>query len=129
MTKQTLNLHHLDKLMVHHSLDAADAAFPVSVFFDMITMDQAEKIMARSHALYDTMDNLQQKISDLYGKEQTEILMNNFDDIISYSDKVLEHGVGETFNEYFEKLESFCGQIENIIKMIRYYYALFESNV
>lgn len=128
MSKQTLNIHQLDKFMNYNSLDTQDNVFPVTVFFGAITMEQAEHIIKRSHILYERMETLHQKIADLYGKEQTETLMNNFDDIISYSDKVLGFGTGETFDEYFEKLESFCGQIENIIKMIRYYYALFDSN-
>ncbi|MFT6072930.1 MAG: hypothetical protein ACJAQ0_001562 [Dasania sp.] len=112
-----------------NSLDVANKQFPVSVFFNMITLDQANHIIERSHILYERMETLEQRISDLYGKEQTVRLMDNFNDIISYSDKVFDHGSGETFDEYFLKLESFCGQIENIIKMIRYYYALFESNM
>ncbi len=125
--QKTLNLHFLDKLMNYDSLNVETNQFPISVFYNMITIEQAERIIARSYMLYASMENLRQKICDLYGKEQTLKLMDNFNDIISYSDKVLVHGNGETFEEYFLKLESFCGQIENIIKMIRYYYALFES--
>jgi hypothetical protein len=113
--------------MSSSSLDADNNQFPVSVIFNMITIQQAEKIIERSHLLFSRMEILQQKIYDLYGQEQTVKLMDNFSDIISYSDKVMMHGSGETFEEYFLKLESFCGQIENIIKMIRYYYALFEN--
>jgi hypothetical protein len=115
--------------MNFNSLNADTPKFPVSVFYNMITIEQAELIIARSHILYSRMEILKQKIYDLYGQEQTVKLMANFDDIISYSDKVLMHGNGDTFEEYFLKLESFCGQIENIIKMIRYYYALFDSKV
>lgn len=129
MNKQTLNIHFLDKLMNYDSLNAGTSQFPVSVSYNMITIEQAELIIARSHILYARMETLRQKIYDLYGQEQTVKLMDNFDDIISYSDKVLNHGSGDTFEEYFLKLESFCGQIENIIKMIRYYYALFESKI
>lgn len=127
MSNQTLNLHFLDKLMNYDSLNGETSQFPVSIFYDMVTVEQAERIIARSHLLYSSMENLRKKICDLYGEEQTVKLMHNFNDIISYSDKVLMHGSGETFEEYFLKLESFCGQIENIVKMIRYYYALFES--
>ena len=129
MSNQTLNLHFLDKLMNYNSLNVETNKFPVNVFYNMITPEQAECIIARSHILYTRMEALRQKIYDLYGQEQTVKLMDNFNDIISYSDKVLDHGSGETFEEYFLKLNSFCGQIENIIKMIRYYYALFESKI
>lgn len=129
MSNQTVNLHYLDKLMNYNSLTADTHQFPVTVFYNIITVQQAEIIIQRSNILYIRMKGLKQKISDLYGKEQTEKLMYNFEDIISYSDKVLNYGSGETFEEYFLKLESFCGQIENIIKMIRYYYALFDSKV
>jgi|GEM_PF-5221564 len=129
MSIQNFNLHYLDKLMSHNSIDYDVQNFPVSVFFNMITMDQAEKIIKRSHSLYASMESLEKRISELYGKEQTVRLMENFTDIISYSDNILSHESGDTFDEYFMKLESFCGQIENIIKMIRYYYALFETNL
>jgi hypothetical protein len=129
MSKQTLNIHFLDKLMNYDSLNAETNQFPVSVSYNMITIEQAELIIARSHILYARMKTLRQKIYDLYGQEQSIKLMDNFDDIISYSDKVLNYGSGDTFEEYFLKLESFCGQIENIIKMIRYYYALFERKI
>jgi hypothetical protein len=129
MSIQNINLHYLDKLMNFNSLTVTAKQFPVTVSFDLITLEQAECIINRSHDLYNRMVGFKKRISDLYGNEQTEKLMINFNDIISYSDKVFEHGGGETFDEYFLKLESFCGQIENIIKMIRYYYALFETNV
>jgi hypothetical protein len=110
-----------------NSLNAESSQFPISVYFDKITVEQADLIIARAHNLYANMEKLKQKIYDLYGKEQTIKLMDNFDDIISYSSKVLSYGCGSTFEEYFLKLESFCGQIENIIKMIRYYYVLFDK--
>jgi hypothetical protein len=129
MSIQNINLHYLDKLMNFNSLACKSKEFPVTVSFDIITLSQAEAMIQRSHNLYASMADFKKRISDLYGCEQTERLMVNFNDIISYSDKILDYGSGETFDEYFMKLESFCGQIENIIKMIRYYYALFESNI
>lgn len=127
MSNQTLNIHYLDKMMNCNSLNSDSGQFPVTVCFNQITMEQANLIIARSHGLYDNMEKLKHKIYDLYGQEQTVKLMDNFDDIISYSSKVLTYGSGSTFEEYFLKLESFCGQIENIIKMIRYYYVLFDK--
>ena len=80
MSNQTLNLHHLDKLMNYDSLNDVDHKFPISIFSDVITTDQAKIIIERSHTLYSRMETLKEKIAELYGNEQTETLMNNFND-------------------------------------------------
>lgn len=101
--------------------------FSVTVWFDIITVEQAERIIDRAEGLYTCMTEMKDKIVELYGEQPTEKLMDNFSEIISYSDKIIAYGEGDSFEEYFQKLENFCGQIESITKMIRYYYCMFKK--
>ncbi len=98
--------------------------FGVTVWFDILTYDQAQLIIARAENLYEVMGGMKEKIIELYGEEPTKKLVENFSEIIHYSEKIMVYGEGDAFEEYFRKLENFCGQIENIIKMIRYYYCM-----
>ena len=122
------NIYTLDKMMTIDSLsEQYSNNFSVTVSEGYLTIKQANLIVTRSTALYDQMETLKEKIYELYGQVPTVRLMENFSEIIAYSDKVLMGGIGNGFDDYFQKLESFCGQIENILKMIRYYYSLFKK--
>ena len=126
MTNKRQNLHSLDRMMTVNSLsESQNMRFGVSMSSGYINIKQAECIVSRAENLYSQMTNLKEKIYDLYGDEQTDRLMNNFNEIIAYSDRVLSSNNDESFDSFFLKLEGFCGQIENILKMIRYYYNIF----
>lgn len=80
-----------------------------------------EKLIHRSKYLFYKLEYMKEDIYIFYDKKSTESLISNFKEIINYSDKVLPHGAGVAFEEYFLKLENFCGQIENIVKYIEIY--------
>ena len=120
------NISVLDRMMNTDSLAPEyGCKFGATVTQGYIDVAQAGMILTRAHHLYDRIGHLKEKIYELYGKEPTDKLVANFSEIISYSDKVMSYSMNDTFDEFFQKLEGFCGQIENIIKMIRYYYTLF----
>lgn len=122
------NIYTLDKMMTMDSLSEQHSDnFSVTVSENYLTIKQANLIVSRSLGLYDQMEILKEKIYELYGQAPTMRLMENFSEIIAYSDRVLMGGIGSGFDDYFQKLEGFCGQIENILKMIRYYYSLFKK--
>ena len=120
------NISVLDKMMTTDSLSPEhNGKFGVYVIDGYLNSAQAHLIINRATSLYSKIITLKTKIYELYGTEPTDRLVSNFNEIIIYSDKVLSHPIGECFDEFFQKLEGFCGQIENILKMIRYYYSIF----
>ena len=126
MTNNNQNLYSLDRMMNVDSLaEDQNMRFGVSLSSGYINTTQAKCIIHRAEGLYDQMSALQDQIYDLYGREQTDRLVSNFNEIIAYSDRVLNTNNDESFDNFFLKLEGFCGQIENILKMIRYYYNIF----
>ena len=126
MTNNSQNLFNLDRMMTIDSLsEDQNMRFGVMVSSGYINLVQAKCIIHRAEELYSQMSTLEDKIYDLYGKEQTERLVANFNEIIAYSDRVLNTNSSDSFDSFFLKLEGFCGQIENILKMIRYYYNIF----
>lgn len=128
MKHTSRNISILDRMMVTDSLlPEHNGKFGVSVISDYINYEQSDKIIDRANNLYDQMELLKDKIYELYGEDATDKLMSNFYEIIIYSAKVSQNTLGEMFDEFFQKLEGFCGQIENILKMIRYYYNIFSK--
>ncbi len=122
------NIHFLENNMMNCNsicgVSNQSSNFGVTVWFNIITYDQAQLIVNRAETLYAVMGGMKDKIIELYGLEPTQKLIENFSEIINYSEKIMIYGEGDAFEEYFKKLENFCGQIENIIKMIRYYYCM-----
>jgi len=126
MTNNSQNLFSLDRMMTVNSLaEDQNMRFGVSISSGYINQHQAQCIIQRAEALYRQMSTLKNRIYDLYGKEQTDRLVSNFNEIIAYSDRVFGTNRSDNFDSFFMKLEGFCGQIENILKMIRYYYNVF----
>lgn len=126
MTNNSQNLFSLDRMMTVDSLaEDQNMRFGVAMSSGYINIQQAKCIIHRAETLYSQMSMLEGKIYELYGKEQTDRLVGNFNEIIAYSDRVLCTNNSDSFDSFFLKLEGFCGQIENILKMIRYYYNVF----
>jgi hypothetical protein len=91
----------------------------ILVSFCTITPLQAKQIIARSHRLYEHMQEAQEKILSFYDEHLLKKLMNDFHEIIAYSE--LLQGNEPHYLKCFDILQSFLGKIENIIKIIRYY--------
>ena len=126
MTNNSQNLFSLDRMMTVNSLaEDQNMRFGVSISSGYINQHQAQCIIQRAEALYRQMSTLKNRIYDLYGKEQRDRLVSNFNEIIAYSDRDFGTNRSDKFDSFFMKLEGFCGQIENILKMIRYYYNVF----
>lgn len=91
----------------------------ILVSFDTVTPLQAKQIIERAKRLYEYMQEAQEKILSFYDEHLLKKLMNDFDEIIAYSE--LLQGNEPHYLKCFDNLQSFLGKIDNIIKIIRYY--------
>lgn len=125
MSESNYNLHILKSSRVNSLSPLSDAPTSVTVIDGYIHYMLAQEIVKRAHNLHDIMSDTHDTISEIYGEEATVKLMNNFSEIIEYSKRFTLESCDGYYDNYFLKLNSFCGQIEHILKMIRYYKSLF----
>lgn len=100
--------------------------FAVKLSKNYITIKQANCILDRSTELLSQLQAINEKIYKLYGYADTLRLMENLSEIIAYSHIVLGRRDND-FDYYFHRMDGFCGEIENILTMIRCYDNLFKE--
>jgi hypothetical protein len=96
---------------------------PTEVFENFITDLQASLILQRATDLYTVMVDNEEIIRSVYG-EKTERLINNFAQILHHADQIDPDEDSEEYDNYFSRLSLFCGQVEQISKLLRYYKSL-----
>ncbi len=102
-----------------------DSAFSVQVSADSLTLLQQQHISQRARELYGELLSKQEMLENLYGAD-TKVLFSNFREILEYAeaDLVVCRQRGVPAADYFEKLSRFCGQIEKILRLTRFYDAM-----
>jgi hypothetical protein len=86
----------------------------IIVSFNTITPMQRKRIASHAKKLYQSMEGTQEIILSFYDEKTLEKIMSDFNRLVQHA----EHSNDEKF---FDDLQGFCGQIENIVKMVRCY--------
>ena len=99
-----------------------DPAFSVTLSQGSITVTRQRHICQRARGLYNDLIVHRRVLSEIYG-EDSDTLFNNFADILRYAENDLEanEARGSEPADYLDKLSKFCGQIEKVLRMTRFY--------
>ena len=98
-------------------------AFSVTLSQGCVTLAHQRRICMRARNLYDELLAQKRMLNNLYGGE-SDVLFKNFADILRYAENDLEASEARgtaSKADYFDRLSSFCGQIEKVLRLTRVY--------